>query len=203
MDRQGANQGSGRMHHFGTLLLATALLSHGALAGGNTADSTASTRTEEARALVGRFVGQLKPQLQQAMAAGGPAQAVAVCAEVAPALMDSLSAETGWQVRRVSLQARNAERAEPDAWERAVLQQFAARQAAGTPASQLQQAAVTDGRFRYMQAQGTEGLCLACHGETLSPAVQEALDTHYPDDRATGYQLGEVRGAISLIAPAS
>lgn len=191
------------MHYFGTLLLATALLSHGALAGGNTADSTASTRTDEARTLVGRFVGQLKPQLKQAMAAGGPAHAVAVCAEVAPALMDRLSAETGWQVRRVSLQARNAERAEPDAWERAVLQQFAARQAAGTPASQLQQAAVTDGRFRYMQAQGTEGLCLACHGETLSPAVQAALDTHYPDDRATGYQLGEVRGAISLIAPAS
>lgn len=191
------------MHYFGTLLLATALLSQCAQAGSNATDEAVSTRTEEARALVGRFVGQLKPQLQQAMAAGGPAHAVAVCAEVAPSLMDSLSAETGWQVRRVSLQARNVERAQPDAWERAVLQQFAAQQAAGTPASQLQQAAIEDGRFRYMQAQGTEGLCLACHGENLSPAVQQALDSHYPDDRATGYQLGEVRGAISLTGPAS
>lgn len=191
------------MKYLGVLIVAAALANSGAQAGGNSEEKDLATRTGEAQVLVKRFVGQLKPQLQQAMAEGGPAHAVGVCAEVAPTLMDELSAESGWTVRRVSLQPRNAERAVADAWEQQVLEQFAEQQAAGTPASELRHAGTEGERFRYMQAQGTEGLCLTCHGENLSPAVQEALQAHYPDDRATGYQAGEVRGAISLIAPAS
>lgn len=46
--------------------------------------------------------------------------------------------------------------------------------------SKLARAGVHEGRFRYMQA----------------------LDAYYPDDRATGFQAGDVRGVISLVAPA-
>ncbi len=38
-----------------------------------------------------------------------------------------------------------------------------------------------------------------CDGENLSATVSETLENFYPDDRATGYQAGQVRGAISLI----
>ena len=39
--------------------------------------------------------------------------------------------------------------------------------------------------------------CLACHGaaETIAPAVTEVLAARYPNDRATGYALGDMRGA--------
>ena len=49
-----------------------------------------------------------------------------------------------------------------------------------------------------MQAQAVEPLCLVCHGKGLSDEVQDALEQYYPDDTATGYSLGQVRGAISL-----
>ena len=49
-----------------------------------------------------------------------------------------------------------------------------------------------------MQAQGVEPVCLLCHGSKLDGAVTQALQAYYPDDTATGYTLGQVRGAISL-----
>lgn len=153
----------------------------------------------EAKALVQQFVGQLKPQLQQAIAEGGPGRATAVCANIAPALMDELSASSGWSVRRVSLQPRNTERAIADTWEREVLERFSAQQVAGAPAQTLNYGRKVEGQYRYMQAQGVEPVCLMCHGTDLSEPVQQALADYYPEDSATGYSLGEVRGAISLI----
>ena len=156
---------------------------------------------EQASTLAGEFVGQLKPQLQQAMAEGGPVRAIEVCAAVAPTIADSLSASSGWQVKRVSLRQRNATRAVPDDWEQQVLEDFDRRQAAGESATVLYSDELQPARYRYMRAQATGALCLACHGESLAPEVTAALDQYYPDDIARGYNLGEVRGAISLIKP--
>ena len=153
---------------------------------------------QQAQALARQFVGELKPQLQQAMRAGGPAGAIEVCADIAPRLADRLSAQSGWQVKRVSLKPRNASRAQPDAWETTVLQDFDRRQAAGEPAAGIHRGELVGGRYRYMQAQGAGALCLTCHGTNLAPPVQAALQAYYPDDRATGYTLGQIRGAISL-----
>ncbi len=156
------------------------------------------SQEQQASALAQEFVGLLKPQLKQAMTEGGPAHAIAVCADVAPGIADALTAQSGWLVKRVSLKSRNASRAVPDNWERSVLDNFNRRQAAGEAAAQINFGEVTGGRFRYMQAQGVEPLCLTCHGKELSPIVVETLQQYYPDDWATGYDLGDVRGAISL-----
>jgi hypothetical protein len=153
---------------------------------------------QQARALAKQFVGQLKPQLKQAMDEGGPAMAVTVCSEVAPAIADNLSAESGWTVKRVSLQPRNSTRAQPDEWERAVLYDFNRRQAEGEAPARIAFGEEVDGQYRFMQAQGVEPLCLLCHGKGLSDEAQAALDKYYPDDQATGYSLDQVRGAISL-----
>ena len=153
---------------------------------------------EEAEKLAQQFVGLLKPQLKRAMAEGGPSQAVAVCADVAPGIAESLSATSGWTVKRVSLNARNASRAVPDGWEQAVLQAFDQRQQAGEEAASLSFGEQTNGRYRYMKAQGVEPLCLTCHGKELADTTVQTLREYYPDDMATGYSLGDVRGAISL-----
>ena len=152
----------------------------------------------QAAALAERFVGMLKPQLKQAIADGGPTHAIAVCADIAPAIADALSDESGWSVKRVSLKSRNASRAIPDAWEQEVLLDFDRQQAAGVAAAELHAEEVVNGQYRYMQAQIVEPLCLVCHGEALGSDVQETLQEYYPDDWATGYSLGEVRGAISI-----
>jgi hypothetical protein len=153
---------------------------------------------QEARQLAQQFVGQLKPQLKQAMTEGGPTHAIEVCASVAPRIADSLTAQSGWLVKRVSLKSRNASRAQPDKWEQAVLRQFDERQAAGESAAAIHYGETVNGRYRYMQAQGVGAICLTCHGEDLSEPVRTTLEKYYPDDWATGYSLGQVRGAISL-----
>ena len=47
-------------------------------------------------------------------------------------------------------------------------------------------------------AQPVQPVCLTCHGKRLAGDVRTAIAEHYPDDRATGYALGDVRGAIYL-----
>ena len=162
------------------------------------AADTPDEQQQQARAVANTFVGMLKPQLKQAMAAGGPTRAIAVCADIAPGIADALSAEPGWLVKRVSLKSRNASRAVPDDWERGVLLDFDRQQATGAAPEQLYYGELVNGQYRYMQAQVVEPLCLVCHGEALSDDVEETLEQYYPDDWATGYKLGEVRGAISI-----
>lgn len=153
--------------------------------------------------LVAQFVGTLLPTLQQAIQQGGPVNGIEVCAVQAPAIAQSLSEQSGWQVKRVSLKARNGALAVPDEWETRVLQEFDQRQIAGEPPAQINTAELVDGEFRYMQAQPTGPLCLTCHGTDIAADVSEALARHYPDDMAIGYLAGQIRGAISLRSPST
>ena len=57
---------------------------------------------------------------------------------------------------------------------------------------------VTDGRFRFMKAQAVEAVCLNCHAAEIEPEVEAALKQKYPNDKARGYSLGQIRGAFSL-----
>ena len=162
------------------------------------ADADQAKLEREAIGIVKKFGSTLKPELGKAIKAGGPAHAISVCAEKAPAIARSLSLETGWNVKRVSLKPRNAESATPDAWEKGVLEQFDQRQASGEPVAEIDYAEVVDGRFRFMKAQGVEAVCLNCHAAEIAPEVEAAISQSYPADKARGYTLGQVRGAFSL-----
>ncbi len=153
---------------------------------------------KEAVSIVQKFGGSLKPELKKAMKAGGPAHAISVCAEKAPAIAHSLRDETGWYVKRVSLKARNNQTAIPDAWEKKVLEQFDQRQANGESAEKMAFSEIVDGKFRFMKAQGVEAVCLNCHAAEIKPETEAALSEKYPLDKARGYSLGQIRGAFSL-----
>ena len=152
---------------------------------------------QEAIQIVKKFGGTLKPQLVKAMKEGGPVHAIEVCTSKAPAIAKQLSQETGWNVKRVSLKARSTS-AKPDMWEEKVLKDFDTQQAAGKPAAKLMATSMKDGKFRLMKAQGVQAICLTCHGTNIQPEVRAALLKYYPNDQATGYKLGQVRGAFSL-----
>ena len=153
---------------------------------------------KEAVSIVQRFGGSLKPELKKAMKAGGPTQAISVCAEKAPAIAEGLRDDTGWYVKRVSLKARNNQTAIPDAWEKKVLEQFDQRQANGETAEKMAFSEVVDGWFRFMKAQGVETVCMNCHAAEIKPETEAALSEKYPLDKARGYSLGQIRGAFSL-----
>ena len=153
---------------------------------------------KEAVSIVKRFGSTLKPELKNAIKTGGPAHAIYVCSERAPAIAQSLSDDTGWYVNRVSLKPRNSQTAIPDAWETKVLQQFDQRQANGESAEKMAFAEVVDGKFRFMKAQGVQAVCMNCHAAEIKPETEAALREKYPLDKARGYSLGQIRGAFSL-----
>ena len=163
----------------------------------------ASARAEAA-SVAARFQKELGAALQSAIAEGGLVAAVDVCSEAAPAIAARVSQDGGWAVRRVGTRARNPATGRPDAWEAVQLAEFERRLAAGErPETVDVLATVDDGGVptqRYMKAIVTAPLCVACHGDpaTQSPELRAKLAERYPDDRATGYAIGELRGAFTL-----
>jgi hypothetical protein len=55
--------------------------------------------------------------------------------------------------------------------------------------------------FRYMKAIPTGELCLTCHGGSIDPDLAARIRAGYPKDQATGFKLGELRGAFTLSKP--
>ena len=104
---------------------------------------------QEAIAIVKKFGGALKPELKTAIQSGGPVHAISVCSEKAPLIAEGLSRDSGWMVKRVSLRARN-QTAVPDAWEKAVLEEFDQRQENGESAAKMTYMEIVDGSFRFM-----------------------------------------------------
>ncbi|MBL6933600.1 MAG: DUF3365 domain-containing protein, partial [Rhodospirillales bacterium] len=43
--------------------------------------------------------------------------------------------------------------------------------------------------------------CLACHGGNISEEVAAKLDDLYPQDKARGYNAGDIRGAFTIRQP--
>jgi hypothetical protein len=144
----------------------------------------------------------LMRRLSAALQAGPAEGAIRVCAVEALPLTDSIARATGVQLKRTSERIRNPLNA-PDALEQSALSWFAAEQRAGHAPSQLVQ---RDGAsFRYYAPLRIAAPCLNCHGavESLTPAVRSALEQRYPNDRATGYAEGDLRGLIRVTVPAA
>lgn len=157
----------------------------------------------EARKVATMLPPKLLASLQEEIAKSGPEGAISVCKDMAPKMAGEISQQTGWKVKRVSLKPRNVARAVPDEWEKAALEDFDKRAAAGEPPAQLEKGETIGNEYRYVKALPVQPLCLSCHGpaDQLSPAVKSALSQHYPNDRATGYSVGQIRGAISVRKP--
>jgi hypothetical protein len=167
--------------------------------------ATPDPKVDEAKGLIKEFATTLQGELQAAMKAGGPTQAIEVCQERAPAIAAGLSERSGWAVGRTSLKTRNVADNTPDAWETEVLTTFEARKAKGEAVETMAFGEVveTDAgkEFRFMKAIPTAKVCLACHGSAITPEVTAALDEAYPGDQARGYAEGDIRGAFSLSKP--
>lgn len=161
---------------------------------------------EEARGIATKMPPKLLEVLEAEVKKSGHAEAMTVCREKAPQMAKSLSEQTGWAIRRVSLKNRNP-KAAPDAWEKAVLEDFDRRTTAGEKPTGMEKGeVVADGDkkfYRYMKALPTQDLCLNCHGmsDRIDPAVQSKLKELYPEDKAVGYGPAEIRGAITIKKP--
>lgn len=159
-------------------------------------DALMNELTTQARNKVSRFARSLKKTLSHELKTHGSVSAVSVCNTDAPAIADQNSSD-GWLVSRTSLKVRNAaNQAEP--WEKAVLMNFEKQLALGADPVTLEHTEVVDGTFRYMKAIPTGSVCLVCHGSSVAPELTNHIKQLYPDDQATGFSVGDLRGAFSL-----
>lgn len=170
-------------------------------------DQPAVLTMESAKSIGDRVAGQvgstLKGALSKAMKAGGPVAAISICSMKAYALTDSIARLDPNVVRlkRTSLRIRNPKNA-ADSSEIAAIAVFEEIiKSGGVPGERIVREESDGKPFRYFKAILVEPVCLACHGtdEYLNKEVLEEIEKIYPDDRATGFHEGELRGVFSII----
>jgi len=157
--------------------------------------------TQEGKAAIKEFAGTLKGALVSAMKSGGPIEAINVCNEVAPTISADLSKKYGFEIARTSLKVRNPNNT-ADNWEKEILHQFEASKQQGEEIKALFVSEATTQNetheLRMMKAIPTGAVCLTCHGTNIEPSIQTKLNDLYPEDQATGFALGDIRGAFTL-----
>ncbi len=104
--------------------------------------------------------------------------------------------ETGYQLRQVSSKYRNPKN-KPDSFEQIALTEFEKDK----NLSEYKGVEKMGGQkvLRYLIPLYIEEACLKCHSakETIPEIIQE----DYPEDKATDYVFGDLRGAISVAVP--
>jgi hypothetical protein len=138
---------------------------------------------------------RLLSELTGALDSGGPAAAIRVCKERAPAIAAEVGAAGGVKIGRTSFRLRNPSNAPPD---------WAVESLAEKPTEPVHVDLAERGLGALFPIV-TAAPCVGCHGasESLAPEVAQALETDYPADRATGFQVGELRGWFWVEVPPS
>ena len=161
---------------------------------------------QEADAVALKIIEDTQNLLLREVNEKGPAEALTQCSAVTVAMAQQHQ-QDGWRVRRVSQKVRNLANA-PNADEARILKDYETLKSAGRlkPEVPTARIKVQDGKrdLQYMKPiMITSPVCLQCHGqpESLPPEVKARLQTLYPRDRATGYQLNDLRGAVSITMP--
>lgn len=133
-------------------------------------------------------------------------KAITVCAIDAPEMTKDFTDRTGYRLQRVSLKVRNPDNT-ADYYEREILKDFEDMKNNGTLKKSTVHKRVVyqdSGKYlRYMKPIVVSTPCLNCHGHpsNIQTDVRRFIKRFYPDDEATGYKLGDVRGAISVKIP--
>ena len=144
--------------------------------------------------LLAPFKADLKAALEKGVMAGIPA-AISVCKEDAPDLAALYSVD-GVVMGRSSHRLRNPSNTAPS-WVDAAVEGYLDSGSDPQPVH----TSLEDGRRGYVEPIMTQPVCLACHGETLAPEVASKIAAEYPDDQATGFDIGDLRGVFWVEYP--
>ena len=173
-----------------------------------TPNNLESATVESTRSIASQLLNSLGQKLKTALSTDGPLAAVSVCKEAAPSIAHSLSAEHGVQITRVGTRVRNQKMGIPNVWQKEALRQFEERLAAGEKPADLEYWKVVETangkrELHYAKAIAAQPQCLSCHGQPqdIPAALAEKIRQEYPNDQATGYSAGKLRGAVVITKP--
>ena len=158
--------------------------------------AAATTHAQDAELARGEeLLAPFKKDLQQALKGGlaeGPAAAIQVCRVKAPGIADALSVE-GIRMGRSSHKLRNPDNTAPG-WVGPIMQAYLDDASSREPRA----VELGDNRWGYVEPIVVQPLCLTCHGSELAPEVATRISEFYPDDNATGFEPGDLRGVFWL-----
>jgi len=155
-------------------------------------DKKESVNTDLLDSVIMEVQTTLISNLTKAIDEQGIESAALFCAEKAQGLTDSMSTVLGYKVKRISDRNRNEVNA-LDEYEQEVFLAFQSAKSNGSPIySQINETS----RKYYKPIMLGMPLCLKCHGSTedRDAAAYAVISEKYPDDKAIGYTLGELRG---------
>lgn len=184
----------------GVVLIAFVVIAASRLAGAESSLDNGDSPGARAGAAAQAFSGELRTTLMTAMREGGPSAAVRVCHDDAPRIAARIEREHGVRLGRVGVRSRQAAN-RLTGWQKDVLDRWQASSPPGAPGSWSPSITHDAGTVRWAKAIETEGPCLACHGTAISPELKNTLQELYPDDQATGFTPGSLRGLIWVEVP--
>lgn len=144
------------------------------------------------------LLAPFKQDLQKALKSGlaeGPAEAIQVCRIKAPGIAGALSVD-GIRMGRSSHKLRNPDNTAPE-WVGPIMQAYLDEPSKRKPRA----VALPEERWGYVEPIMVQPLCLTCHGADLAPDVAGRIAELYPEDRATGFEAGELRGVFWVEFP--
>ncbi len=160
------------------------------------ADMTEAQKAQRQRSMdaVEALAGRLMGELTKALDEGGPTGAIDVCRMRAPEIAAAVSNEYGLVLGRTSFRLRNPSNMPPEWAEDLVRQQVADPTWMAGP----------DGQLGGLLPIRLKAECGMCHGpkEQIAPEVLATLEATYPEDTATGFHEGDLRGWFWVEAPA-
>lgn len=155
------------------------------------------------RADAKEFMGSLKSILVKEMQSNGIIAAVSVCSDTAQILTNNYGVKKGLYIKRVSFKNRNINNT-PNSIESEALKMFEELKLKGELSesteyfSTLEKDGVTS--VVYLKPIIVQPPCLNCHGtvDQIGADVKIVINKKYPNDKATGYQIDDLRGAVSI-----
>lgn len=144
--------------------------------------------------------GVLRTHLMSSIQSGGIGYAIGYCNEEAMRLMDSMSQVKDVIIKRTSSKLRNPKDMPDDAEKEALsvlMEMYSKGEGMHPILKKLDEKTIA--YFHPILIDNP--VCLNCHGEpgvNLDSTVQKTIKELYPNDNATGYKMGDLRGMWSI-----
>lgn len=156
---------------------------------------SASQEKQQQVALAARdaMFAKLSGRLMSVIKSDGPAKAIDVCKSEAPAFGEQIAQQFGVEIGRTSFKLRNSTNAGPE-W---------AAPFVAAKAEEPTFVGLPDETLGALLPIRLKQKCTTCHGDrdSLRDDVRAALDLHYPNDQATGFKEGDLRGWFWVEVP--
>ena len=158
--------------------------------------STEDLFVKEARSLASDLRVSLMQNLSEKISKDGVKNAVPFCHANVKAIAKGAAKDriNKFEFGRTSHKVRNSAN-NPLPWADKYLKEFA-----GSKKGEIKKEYILhdleNGKKVYMEPLYVEAKCLLCHGENVASNVSVKIKELYPNDKATGFKLGEFRGFI-------